>query len=467
MQNKRLAQWLQEHADMLGRIDDEKDNAFHVALYESIIDMALNGETRMVNSVLESAAAYAVAVGRELIHLLGVPQRLRQHIWERIGEEVDPEPAFVMLAAVDDIFNHITHATVETYLETTRLAQAARAAEIARLYTESEQKVMEYAAEMARANRELAQLEKAKTDFISIAAHELKTPLTLIQGYINILRDLNIDQQAIALTDGVNRGAERMGTIINDMLDVSALDMNQVVLVIEPVNLKNTIELVVAQMEHVLTDRRQTVTIDLAAAPVIEADGRRLHQIFKHVINNAIKYTPDGGRISITCGSLEASRSRPASVQINIQDTGVGIAPEDREKIFEKFYRVGSSDLHSTSPTKFMGAGPGLGLAIVKGLVEAHGGQIRAESQGFDMKNYPGSTFVITLPLRATPRPGIQAKRIPKLEELAAQMPEENRREKGEGRREKGEDRRAKGEEKGEAEKEKRGKTEGDKEKAR
>ena len=98
MQNKRLAQWLQEHANMLGRIDDEKDNAFHVALFESIIDMALNGETRMVNSVLESAAAYAVAVGRELSHLLGVPQRLRQHIWERIGEEVDPEPAFVMLA---------------------------------------------------------------------------------------------------------------------------------------------------------------------------------------------------------------------------------------------------------------------------------------------------------------------------------------------------------------------------------
>ncbi|RPJ54688.1 MAG: sensor histidine kinase, partial [Dehalococcoidia bacterium] len=192
----------------------------------------------------------------------------------------------------------------------------------------------------------------------------------------------------------------------------SALDMNQVILVIEPVNLKNIIELTIAQVEHVLHDRKQSVAIDLAAAPVLEPDTRRVHQIFKHLLNNAIKYTPDGGQITITCNPIEAAKNRPAGVQINVQDTGIGIAPEDRERIFEKFYRVGSSDLHSTSPTKFMGAGPGLGLAIAKGLVEAHGGQIRAESQGFDMKNCPGSTFIITLPLQVIPRPGIQVKRM-------------------------------------------------------
>jgi signal transduction histidine kinase len=422
MKNKRLAQWLQDHSEMLGSADNKKDNTFHVALYESIIDMALNGETRMIDSVLESAAAHAVAVGRELTHLLEIPRRLREKIWNRIGEEVDPEPAFAMLSAVDNIFIYITRVTISAYLETTKLAHAAQATEISRLYTESEQKVMEYAAEVARANRELAQLEQAKTDFISIAAHELKTPLTLIQGYVNILREINIGEQATALAEGINRGAQRMGTIINDMLDLSALDMNQLVLVIEPVNLKNTIELIITQLEDVLAKRQQTVDTDnLVSLPAIEADGRRLHQIFKHILTNAIKYTPDGGQIMIVSKEIEATKTRPAYVEVTIQDTGVGIAPEDRDKIFEKFYRVGDTDLHSTSPTKFMGAGAGLGLAIAKGLVEAHGGQIQAESQGFDMKNCPGSKFIITLPVQATPRPGIQIERIQQLEAIETQ----------------------------------------------
>jgi signal transduction histidine kinase len=422
MKNKRLAQWLQDHSEMLGSADNKKDNTFHVALYESIIDMALNGETRMIDSVLESAAAHAVAVGRELTHLLEIPRRLRERIWNRIGEEVDPEPAFAMLSVVDNIFIYITRVAIDAYLETTKLAHAAKATEISRLYTDSERKVMEYAAEVARANRELAQLEQAKTDFISIAAHELKTPLTLIQGYVNILRELNIGEQATTLAEGINRGAERMGTIINDMLDLSALDMNQLVLLIEPVNLKSTIQLIITQLEGALANRQQTIDTDnLVSLPAIEADGRRLHQVFKHILTNAIKYTPDGGQIMIASRKIEATKTRPACVEITVEDTGVGIAPEDRDKIFEKFYRVGDSDLHSTSQTKFMGAGPGLGLAIVKGLVEAHGGQIQAESQGFDLKNYPGSKFIITLPIQATPRPGIQTERIQQLETIETQ----------------------------------------------
>ncbi|MBN1995199.1 MAG: HAMP domain-containing histidine kinase [Anaerolineae bacterium] len=415
MKNKRLAQWLQDHADMLGHLDDEKDNTFHVALYEGIIDLALNGETRLAESVVESATTYAVAIGRGLTDLLGVPQRLRQRIWQRIGEEIDPEPAFAMLADLDAIFVHLTRVTIEVYQETTKLAHAARASEISRLYTESEQKVMEYAAEVARANRELAQLEQAKTDFISIAAHELKTPLTLIQGYVNILRDMEMGKQADSLAEGINRGAERMGVIINDMLDLSALDMNKLILIVEPVSLKRTLDLIVDQLRTALAERRQTAAVNLDTLPEIEADGRRLHQVFKHILYNAIKYTPDGGHITITGQAVAPTKTKAACLQIIIADTGVGIAPEDRDKIFEKFYRVGNSDLHSTGQTKFMGAGPGLGLAIAKGLVEAHGGQIWAESPGFDLKNCPGSKFIVTLPLQVTPRSGIHVERIAQL----------------------------------------------------
>lgn len=411
MKSTELVQWLQEHAELLGNINDEVDKAFHAALYECTIDVAATGDTRMLASLLESAATRAVAVDRSLTSLLGVVQRLREQIWQRIGEEVDPEPAFVMLSIVDALFVHIVRVTIDAYIEATNLAHGAKAAEISRLYTESEQKVMEYTAKVARANRELAKLEKAKTDFISIAAHELKTPLTLIQGYVNILRDLDTQERVKTLAEGISRGAERMNSIVEDMLDLSDIDLNRLVLVLEPVNLKTLLDLIIEQLNRVLIERKQTVElVDLELLPPIEADGSRLHQVMKHLLTNAIKYTPDEGRITVTGHTIKATRTRPDSVQITIYDTGVGIAPEDREKIFEKFYRVGDSKLHSTGQTKFMGAGPGLGLAIAKGLIEAHGGRIWAESQGFDLHNYPGSAFHVALPIYAVPRRGIKTK---------------------------------------------------------
>ena len=404
MQNKRLAQWLEDHVTMLGTTDYQDDNTFHVALYECIIDMALHGETRMVDSLIESTAAYAVATERELSDLLGVPELMRERIWKRIGEEIDPEPAFAMLAAVDIIFVHIIRVTIDDYLAAFRQAQAARAAEISRLYTESERKVMAYATEVARANRELARLEQAKTDFISIAAHELKTPLTLIQGYVNILYDLQTDEKAKTLTQGIGRGADRMNNIIEDMLDLSAMDMKQLGLVLQKVNLRRIIDLVITQTEGALIERKQTIkTVGLDELPLVEADTQRLHQIFRQLINNAIKYTPDGGDITITGQAIETRPIRKPCVQITIEDNGIGIAPEDKEKIFEKFYRAGKSSLHSTGQTKFMGAGPGLGLAIVRGLLNAHGGSISADSPGFDIKNFPGSVFTMILPVKSTP----------------------------------------------------------------
>ena len=411
MQSKPLARWLQDHIDMLGSIENEPGNTFHATLYEGVIDIALNGHTPMFDSVLESVTAHAVAVGRDLTDLLNVPQNLRARIWQRIGEEIDPEPAFVMLAAVDDIFVHISRVIIDNYLEATKLAIAAQSAEISRRDTESEQKVREYATEVTRANRELARLEQAKTDFIGIAAHELKTPLTLIRGYVNILQDLETGERAKSLVKGIGRGAERMNTIIEDMLDLSALDMKTLGLVLQKIKLKSVIGLIINQLHQTLEERQQTVELfNLDALPEIEADSNRIHQIFRQIISNAIKYTPDKGHITIIGRAVEATSRLPACIELTIRDTGVGIAPEDKEKIFDKFYRAGDSSLHSTGQTKFMGAGPGLGLAIVKGLVEAHGGQVRVESPGFDMQNLPGSIFKIVLPVQAKPQSGIEIK---------------------------------------------------------
>jgi len=408
LKSKRLAHWLQDHTPMLGSIDDEQDGPLHLALYEGIIDVALHGDTRMVDSILESSAAHAVAVGRTLTDLLDLPHGLRGRIWQRITEEIDPEPAFVMLSALDAIFMHVSRVMISAYLEATSLAVAAKSSEISRRYNESERKVMEYAAEVSRANRELARLEQAKTDFISIAAHELKTPLTLIQGYVNILREMKLEKEAHPFVAGIDRGARRMHTIIEDMLDLSAMDTQQLQLVYQKVKLKNSVNLVITHLQQAFAERNQTVeTVDLDSLPEIEADPNRLYQIFRQLINNAIKYTPDGGHITITGQELAPAATKSLFVELVISDTGIGIAPEDKEKVFERFYRAGDSTLHSTGQTKFMGAGPGLGLAIVRGLVEAHGGKITVESPGYDLKNFPGSAFRVLLPVQASPQAGI------------------------------------------------------------
>jgi signal transduction histidine kinase len=138
----------------------------------------------------------------------------------------------------------------------------------------------------------------------------------------------------------------------------------------------------------------------LRGLPPVQADMQRLVQAFRNVIVNAVKFTPDGGKIEIraelqTMDDLDEEEW----IGISIKDTGVGISEEHLELIFKKFYRAFDPSLHSTGAYKFMGAGPGLGLTIANGIIEGHGGKIWAESAGHDMQNYPGSTFYIALPI--------------------------------------------------------------------
>ena len=123
-------------------------------------------------------------------------------------------------------------------------------------------------------------------------------------------------------------------------------------------------------------------------------------QAFQHLVGNAIKYTPDGGRIEIRTRYLPRDADRRDSIEVLLVDTGVGIDPKYHELVFEKFFRIGSTDLHSSGSTKFMGAGPGLGLPIAKGVIEAHGGEIWVESTGFDMEKFSGTIVHVILPVQ-------------------------------------------------------------------
>ncbi len=290
--------------------------------------------------------------------------------------------------------------------------QAAIAIKTARLYDqltrfnqELEQRVEQRTEELEHAMRALEHLERTKSDFISIAAHELKTPLTLIQGYTNILKEAVDEQnpQNLAIVEGISTGIERLKAIIEDMIDVTMIDTEVLTLSLMPVLPARVVQLALNEFKEAIAQRRQTVTTNgLDKLPYIECDSQRLYQVFVNVVGNAIKYTPDGGFIDIVGQLLTAESTGSVDfIEIAISDTGIGIDAEHHERIFEKFYQIGDVSLHSTGKTKFKGGGPGLGLAIAKGVVEAHGGKIWMESKGYDEKRYPGSTFHILLPVKA------------------------------------------------------------------
>jgi signal transduction histidine kinase len=163
---------------------------------------------------------------------------------------------------------------------------------------------------------------------------------------------------------------------------------------------ENVLRLSIEPLTENIKQRKLTlVARGLRGLPPIEADMQRLVQAFRNIVTNAIKYTPDGGRIDIIANLQQGAQTGKDEILIAIKDTGIGIDPKNHELIFEKFFRVSDPGLHSTGATKFMGAGPGLGLTIARGVIQGHGGRIWVESPGYDSEKLPGSTFYIILPV--------------------------------------------------------------------
>ncbi len=262
--------------------------------------------------------------------------------------------------------------------------------------------------ELTMANEELSRLDRAKSDFINIASHELRTPLTQVRGYTDMLGESvssgTLDPATGSMmVNNLKKASLRLQGIIDMMFDVSKLDTQTLELDISPTQLASVVNDALEDWLKALKLRGQQITISgLDDLPTIQGDRLRLTQVFSHLIQNAIKYTPDGGQIFINGRLMSADETgKQPMIEILIADTGIGIAKSDLEKIFLKFYRVGDPMLHSTGASKFKGAGPGLGLTLARGVIESHGGKIWAESPGYDEKNCPGSTFHIWLPLEA------------------------------------------------------------------
>lgn len=257
--------------------------------------------------------------------------------------------------------------------------------------------------QLKQVQQTLERLDRSKSDFIAVAAHELKTPLTLIEGYASMLRETceqnNAPEFEIELLNGINNGARRLKGIIDDMIDVSLIDNNLLQLHFQPLWINRLLGVLQLELEAITRERNQILEIRNfpGSTELTFGDPERLLQVFRNVLTNAIKYTPDGGKIVVE------GRKLPGFVEVIVRDSGIGIDPDDQVIIFDKFARIGNISLHSSGKTKYKGGGPGLGLHIAKGIIESHGGAIWVESPGYDEEKLPGSTFHILLPLQNEP----------------------------------------------------------------
>jgi signal transduction histidine kinase len=293
---------------------------------------------------------------------------------------------------------------------TTFAMQAAVALENARLYDEMtsinqmmERMVAQRMEELNIAYKTLAKHDKNKSAFIQVAAHELRTPLTVIIGYLGMLKVDTAIQNNPALiqaVDGVLQGTHRLHQIVNSMLDVARLDSQVMNPNVESVSLNLVLRLIHKDYVTDLAARHLTFTIDdsVRIVPPLLADTELLKKALDHVIVNAIKFTPDGGSITVSASVLEDARLG-GMAEIRVKDTGIGIDAEHHSIICEKLYQLGKVELHSSSRTNYKGGGAGLGLAIASGIVKALQGSIWVESEGLDEVNFKGSTFIIRLPL--------------------------------------------------------------------
>ncbi|MGH3383084.1 MAG: sensor histidine kinase [Nocardioidaceae bacterium] len=222
----------------------------------------------------------------------------------------------------------------------------------------------------------------AKSDLLARVSHEFRTPLTVIIGYCEILRRAVSSGRSIMATDALDRigdAGQHLITLVDDVLNVAEMDAGHLRLRPEPVDLAELISRAVEELRPVAEHKGVALTVDLAAASVY-ADPVRLRQVIYNLSSNAIKYTPEGGSVQFV------SEQADDGIRISVVDTGIGISPEDQDRVFEDFTQL---DEHA-------GEGSGLGLSIARRLVTAHGGRTELSSRPGE-----GSRFTVVLPYPA------------------------------------------------------------------
>ena len=239
----------------------------------------------------------------------------------------------------------------------------------------------------ARLFEQLSEANRAKDDFLANLSHELRTPLTPILGWMHILRPLAASSPLLAQgLETIERNARQQAGLINDLLDLTRIVSGKMELSRAPKNLNGMVAASVDQIRQQAEARRVKMIVSLPAEPVVcDIDAVRIQQVISNLLNNAVKFTPDEGevRVSVSTGGCGGE----GEALIEVADTGIGIGPEFLPHVFDRFTQAhGGINQHY--------GGLGLGLAITRAIVEMHGGQIEAESDGLGK----GSRFIVRLP---------------------------------------------------------------------
>lgn len=246
------------------------------------------------------------------------------------------------------------------------------------------------AIENARLYQQLRRANLAKSEFVSFLAHELRTPISSVLGYGTLLADgtagpLTAKQEKFL--EAMQRNVNRMELLVSDLQDISRIEAGRLSLELVNVSMEHVLRNAMQTLSTQIESQDQTVELDIPdSLPPVQGDPVRLGQIVSNLLSNAHKYTPVGGEIAVS------ARHRSGYVECSVTDTGIGISPEDQERIFEKFFRVGSPAVESVP-------GTGLGLSIAKSLVEIQGGSIEVDSRLGE-----GSTFRFTVPVASGER---------------------------------------------------------------
>jgi signal transduction histidine kinase/DNA-binding response OmpR family regulator len=240
--------------------------------------------------------------------------------------------------------------------------------------------------------------DRAKSEFVSTVSHELRTPMTAIKGYTDLLHagaagPVTPEQQRFLST--IKNNTDRLTALINDLLDISRMETGRVRFEPRPVQIGEVIADVVNALAGQAEEKHLGLTYEVAAGlPDVMGDRDRLNQVLTNLVGNSIRYTPENGQVDVRAYLVERA------VRVDVQDTGIGIAPEDMGHIFDRFYRADHPLVQETR-------GTGLGLSIVKMFVEMHGGRIWVESAPDK-----GSTFTFILPVPVQDEEG-EARRVP------------------------------------------------------
>jgi signal transduction histidine kinase len=261
-------------------------------------------------------------------------------------------------------------------------------------YSKLEKKVEDRTRELAFANEKLKELDRMKSDFVSHVSHELRTPLTAIKGAVDlVLRGVAgplTEKQTHYLTR-VRSNTQHLASLINDLLDLSKIESGKIEVKSSRISLGGLVHEVAEALRPVAAEKVIALETTIREPSILVwADRDKINQVLMNLIGNAIKFTPAQGRVTVS-----ASRNGHESVQVSVSDTGPGVPPDEKEKIFAKFYRV--AEANGENPK-----GTGLGLAIAKALVELHGGKIWVESE-----EGRGSTFSFILPVSAPVTSGL------------------------------------------------------------